>query len=176
MATTTAVAVPLTTLVPMKQMFGSSSRSCWSAAIRLADFSRTAPRVSYFSTGSASPVSTAWLMNRSRDSIRRMSAGIMSPADRRTMSPTTSSPMGISRSSPRIPRSSRRSTVAVFRTMALSASAALPERYSCQKRIRPLTRTMQRTMMTPVRSVSSPSCSGSQKSVKKLIAESVIST
>ena len=30
--------------------------------------------------------------------------------------------------------------------------------------------------MTPVRSVSSPSCRGSQKSVKKLIAESVIST
>ncbi|MCY1306967.1 hypothetical protein D9M70_568590 [compost metagenome] len=160
----------------MKQMFGRSSRSCWSAATCLADFSCTAPRVSYFSTGKASPVNTAWLMNRSRDSIRRISAGIMSPAASRTMSPATRSLMGISRSSARMPRSSRRSTLAVVRTMALSPSAALAERCSCQKRIKPLASTMDRTMITPVRSVSSPSCKGSQKSVKKLIAVSVIST
>ncbi|MNY73273.1 hypothetical protein D3C86_2120270 [compost metagenome] len=60
--------------------------------------------------------------------------------------------------------------------MALSPSAALAERCSCQKRIKPLASTMDRTMITPVRSVSSPSCKGSQKSVKKLIAVSVIST
>ncbi|MNZ54886.1 hypothetical protein D3C78_727980 [compost metagenome] len=115
-------------------------------------------------------------MNRSRDSISRTSAGIMSPADNWMMSPATNSRIGTSRSTDLLPTCSRRSTVAVVRTMDLRASADLPERYSCQKRIRPLARTMTRTMMTPVRSVSSPSCRGSQKSVMKLMRVSVIST
>ncbi|KWV86258.1 hypothetical protein PFLmoz3_04230 [Pseudomonas fluorescens] len=42
-ATTTALARPLTTLVPMKQMFGKSSRLPWSAASVEADFCVTSP-------------------------------------------------------------------------------------------------------------------------------------
>ena len=49
-----------------------------------------------FSTGIASPVSADWLMNRSLVSSSRRSAGIMSPADSRTMSPGTSVSIGIS--------------------------------------------------------------------------------
>ena len=43
-----------------------------------------------FSSGMASPVSEDWLTNRSLAEISRMSAGIMSPADKSTMSPGTS--------------------------------------------------------------------------------------
>ena len=49
-----------------------------------------------FSTGSLSPVRPDWLTNRSLAERIRTSAGIMSPAERCTMSPTTRSSMGIS--------------------------------------------------------------------------------
>ena len=71
--TTTDVAVPLTTLVPMKQMV---ARSNVDGAVT------PAGGVSNFSTGSASPVSADWLMNRSLAPSRRTSAGTMSPAER----------------------------------------------------------------------------------------------
>lgn len=90
--------------------------------------------MSYFSTGSASPVSTAWLMKRSRDEISRTSAGIMSPADRCTISPTTTSRIGTSCLIGALASSARRCTVAVVRTIALSFSAARSERNSCTKR------------------------------------------
>ncbi len=70
---TTAVAVPLITLVPMKQTVGIS--------VSAAGFSGAALRSS-FSTGSDSPVSALWLTNRSFAAIRRTSAGTMSPAER----------------------------------------------------------------------------------------------
>ena len=97
MATTTALPWPLTTLVPMKQIFGVSSGPIPPRAVAMADFSATLPRASYFSTGMDSPVRIAWLTNRSFDDNSRTSAGIMSPAPRWTMSPGTSSAIGISR-------------------------------------------------------------------------------
>ena len=78
---TTAVAVPLTTLVPRKPTLGSSSGPRSAA-------SRTAP--ADFSTGSDSPVRIDWLTNRSLAERRMTSAGTMSPADRWMMSPGTS--------------------------------------------------------------------------------------
>ena len=47
-----------------------------------------------FSTGSLSPVRADWLKNRSLALRIRRSAGIISPADRWMMSPTTISSMG----------------------------------------------------------------------------------
>ncbi|MCY1559670.1 hypothetical protein D9M68_967280 [compost metagenome] len=72
--------------------------------------------------------------------------------------------MGTSRRRGACPICSRRNTVAVLRTIALSASAALFERYSCQKRSRLLRLTMVMMMMTLVRSASSasPALTGSQ--------------
>jgi hypothetical protein len=86
--TTIAVAVPLSTLVPRKQMFLSSSGD----VVAIARARRT------FSTGIDSPVRLAWMMNRSLQDRMRTSAGIMSPAARRTISPGTSSASAISRS------------------------------------------------------------------------------
>src|SRR6516165_8796759 len=48
----------------------------------------------------ASPVRADWLMNKSLASSKRRSAGIMSPADSRTMSPGTSDSIGTSAKSP----------------------------------------------------------------------------
>src|SRR5215471_13630037 len=74
------------TLVPRKQALGAS---------RVAPSG--APRIpANFSTGIASPVSTAWLMNRSLLLSSRTSAGIMSPAASWIMSPGTSRSIGIS--------------------------------------------------------------------------------
>jgi hypothetical protein len=61
----------------------------------LKHWSRVA-RVGFFSTGSDSPVSVAWMMNKSLAAISRTSPGIMSPADSFTTSPGTSSLSGIS--------------------------------------------------------------------------------
>ena len=123
----------------MKQTFSRSSSDAdvsvaAPAARVLADLPATAPSVSYFSTGSASPVSTAWLMNRSRDASRRTSAGIMSPADRCTMSPVTTSRIGTSRRAGSDVSVTERCTVAVVRTIAFSFSAARSDRNSCEKR------------------------------------------
>ncbi len=134
MATTTAMPWPLTTLVPMKQIFGVSSGPIPPRAVAMADFSATLPSASYFSTGMDSPVRIAWLTNRSFDDNSRTSAGIMSPAPRWTMSPGTRSAIGISRRVGGADSLSRRITVAVVRTKAFSASAARVERNSCQKR------------------------------------------
>ena len=78
-----------------------------------------------FSTGSLSPVRLAWLTKRSFASIILTSAGIMSPAERWTMSPTTTSSMGISsRGAPFL------LTVAVVVIISRSFSAASPLRVS----------------------------------------------
>ena len=81
--------------------------------------------VGTFSTGSLSPVRLAWPTKRSLASIILTSAGIMSPADRCTMSPTTTSSMGIS-----VLGTSLRVTVTVVVIMSSSFSAALPLRAS----------------------------------------------
>ena len=61
-STTTAVAVPLSTLVPRKQMLFSSS-----SGLLVVGF----PGSSNFSTGKDSPVRLAWMMNKSlQDSMR----------------------------------------------------------------------------------------------------------
>ena len=86
MATTTAVAVPLSTLVPMKHRLDSSSTLFESAAGSLSNFS----------TGMASPVSADWFTNRSLAESTRKSAGIMSPADTCTTSPGTRRSIGTS--------------------------------------------------------------------------------
>ena len=82
-------------------------------------------------------------MNRSFDSRMRTSAGIMSPADRCTMSPTTRSSMGISTFF-----CSRRVTVQVVVIIASSFSAALPLRDSWTKRRVPEISTMVIIMIT----------------------------
>ena len=157
--------MPLTTLVPIKQILLTSrtlSLSISAGLISSVVFCDTAPKVSYFSTGIDSPVNTAWLTNRSLDSIKRISAGIISPADNNTISPGTISLRGTSICSAGIFLFGRRRTVAVVRIIDLSASAALFERNSCQKRSKPLNVTMVKMIIMPVRSVSSPLCSGNQ--------------
>ncbi len=80
MATATAIAVPLSTLVPRKATFASS----------MGDLPGGPLSVSNFSTGNDSPVNEPWMTNRSLAETIRMSAGIMSPAASLTTSPGTS--------------------------------------------------------------------------------------
>ncbi|MNQ47061.1 hypothetical protein D3C85_608920 [compost metagenome] len=132
---TKALPEPLTTLVPMNAMFSSSS-----------EFSVSSRWTACFSTGSDSPVNAAWATNRSLAFRIRQSAGIMSPADSSTTSPGTSSASGTSiwcepESCTGAPNNRlalpaagasafTRSTVAVFCTIAFSASAARFDRNS----------------------------------------------
>ena len=109
MATTTAVAEPLSTLVPRNAMLVSSM-----GAVVAAFFS-----TSNFSTGKLSPVSEPWVTNKSLASMMRTSPGIMSPAASFTTSPGTSCDTATSRGVP------SRTTVAVTEIMALSLAAAL---------------------------------------------------
>ena len=81
-----------------------------------------------FSTGNDSPVSVAWMMNKSLAAISRTSPGIMSPADSFTTSPGTSCCSGISFGWP------SRTTVAVTLIIALSLAAALSAVVSCTNR------------------------------------------
>ena len=82
-----------------------------------------------------SPVMAACETNKSLAVSTRQSAGIMSPADSRIRSPGTSSLMASSTCRVPVPSGRLpRSTVAVLLTMALSASAALLDLPSCQKR------------------------------------------
>ncbi len=125
--TTTAVAVPLCTLVPRKQVFFSSVgelEACGSGSWN-------------FSTGIDSPVRVPWLTNRSLVVSSRTSPGIMSPAESLTTSPGTRSRSGTSRALP------SRSTVAVTWIMAFSLAAAASARASCTKRSVTLSSTMQ---------------------------------
>ncbi len=117
-STTTAVAVPLSTDVPRKHRFFSSS----------AVPSPRSPAVANFSTESDSPVRLACVTKRSRQVRIRTSAGIMSPAQRCTTSPGTSRASGSSTGRP------ARRTVAVTRIIARSFSAAASARASCAKR------------------------------------------
>ena len=112
--TTTAVAMPLWTLVPMKQVFFSS----------VGKFSCSVLRSETFSTGSASPVRLPSLTKRSFNDSSRTSPGIMSPAASLMMSPGTKSRRGISLAAP------SRIAVAVTWIMALSFSAAASARAS----------------------------------------------
>ena len=121
-STTTPQPIPLTTALPMKQMFGRSNGvsavPTWAAAT--------------FSSGIASPVSVDWLTKRSLAEISLRSAGIMSPADNRTMSPGTSCSIGTSVGLCASAFPCRR-TVAVIDTILCSLSAALLERCSWMK-------------------------------------------
>ena len=84
-ASTSPLALPLTTLLPKNARF--------SISVKVRSSLTKAP---VFSTGSLSPVSADWLMNRSLACRIRTSAGTISPAERWTMSPATSSSMGSS--------------------------------------------------------------------------------
>ena len=88
--------------------------------------------VATFSSGIASPVSVDWLRKRSFAEISLRSAGIMSPADSRTISPGTSCSIGTSTWSCASAPVCRR-TVAVIDTIRCSLSAALLERCSWMK-------------------------------------------
>ncbi len=115
-ARTTAVAEPLTTFVPMKQIFLRSNRLPSSAE----------PSVSAnFSTIADSPVRADWLTNKSLAFRIRTSAGIISPAERTTISPGRRSAILISS----LPFSLR-TTVAVVFTSVCRPSASFPERNS----------------------------------------------
>lgn len=119
-STTSAVAVPLTTAVPI------SARLAMSPAA-----SPLAPSAANFSTGMDSPVSAAWFTNRSLAVSRRTSAGTRSPAARWMTSPGTSSAIGMSLVCACAPAAGRRRTAMTVCTIARSAAAALPERLSC---------------------------------------------
>ena len=159
-STTTAVAEPLTTLVPRKQSVSSSRglvRVHWACG-----------NCACFPTGSDSPLRAAWLTNRSLDCSSRTSAGIMSPAAKRTRSPGTNRSMGISWGPAAAPSSCRprsaarpgvmswwaswRSTVAVVWTNRRNPSAARSERYSCEKRRLTLKRIMVPMISAALRS------------------------
>jgi len=83
--TTTAVAVPLTTWVPIQ-----------SALDRRASGVSAGSKAAAFSTGNVSPVSMASSTNRSLDSRSSPSPGTISPAFRMTTSPGTISSTGLS--------------------------------------------------------------------------------
>ena len=102
-----------------------------------------------FSTGSDSPVSDAWLTNRSFDSMMRMSAGIMSPAARQTTSPGTNSVISTSS----LPEN--RFTKQVFLTIFINESVASLAFHSCQKRRMALQTTIEIIIRTAVHSRSS---------------------
>src|ERR1035438_9452344 len=107
--TTTAVAEPLSTLVPRNAMLVSSRVAVLAGSLPLCNFS----------TGKLSPVSDPWMMNRSFAATIRTSPGIMSPAASLTTSPGTSPETAISWGVP------SRKAVAVTEIIALSLAAAL---------------------------------------------------
>ena len=124
-ASTRAFALPLTTLLPKKARLAVS--------VKASRWGRASPS---FSTASLSPVRADWLTNKSLAPRMRRSAGIMSPAERCTRSPTTSSSRGISAFWP------SRSTQAVVWSIPSSLSATLPLRVSWTKRSPPESSTM----------------------------------
>ena len=126
-AKTTALALPDKTLVPIKASASASSRlsDCWTVALVKANFS----------TDSLSPVKPDCCTKKSRDSNKRRSAGIMSPALNLTTSPTTKSSIGTSWISP------WRMTVAVLTIIFDRLVAALSLRSSWTKRMPPEMRT-----------------------------------
>ena len=113
-ATTTAVAEPLSTLVPRNAIAANSSGEVGAAPAWLA----------CFSIGMLSPVNDPWLTNRSLACTIRTSPGTMSPAASSMTSPGTSSAIGTSRVRP-----SRRA-VACTEIIARSLAALLPARVS----------------------------------------------
>jgi len=136
-ATTTAIAVPFCTEVPVKTMFLQAERG---SAMPSAPSMIATDEV--FSTASLSPVRADSITNRSRAVTMRASAGTMSPAERRIMSPGTSSSKGISM------RSLSRRAVQVLETRSLRASAALPLRASWINFMPPDTSSMTPMTMT----------------------------
>src|SRR5215831_17979450 len=144
---------------------GSSSR-----ALRLGPTAVAAgDRAGYFSSGTDSPVSIAWLTKRSFADSSRTSAGTMSPADKYTMSPGTRSAIGISRGR----GMQARSTAVVELTIALSSSAARLERNSCQKRSSVLKSTIELKTMIVLNERSSAAAKiTSEKSETMLTANS----
>ena len=127
--TTSALAVPLTTCVPIH-----------SALVRAASGVSAARTAADFSAGKVSPVSVASSTNRSFDSTILQSPGTRSPAFRTTKSPGTIFSTGMSLGVP------SRSTVALTCTMASNFSTARVALCSCQKPSRPLATTMVRMM------------------------------
>ena len=130
-----AIAEPLTTLLPINARFFNSSGFLQSVN----NESDT------FSTGSLSPVREAWLINKSLDFNILTSAGIISPAARWIISPTTISFIGIS-----LTPSILLATLIVVFTISPSLSAALLDFVSCTKRKIPLTKTIEVTIITEV--------------------------
>lgn len=143
MATTIPVAVPEVTEVPVRTRLSASTGSVVSR------WPRSRVRVSALATGRDSPDSAAWLTVRSLAVRIRRSAGIRSPAASLTTSPGTTCSMGTSKVVGAEPLPARRCTAHVVVTSLFSASAARPERNSCQKRSSPLTPTITLRMTTP---------------------------
>ena len=132
--TTTPRAVPSRTIVP----------------INAHERSPSATASAVFSTGTASPVSTASSHSSSTVSSRRMSAGTMSPTASWSRSPGTSSVTGTRDGVP------SRTTSAVLRIWECNASTACSERYSL-KNPRPTDKvTMIPMMMPPLASPVTP--------------------
>ena len=140
-AITTPVALPLIMLVPNKQILSSSLTF---------KFSFLFFRTEYFSTGSDSPVKEDWLTNKSLLVIILISAGIISPAERYTISPGTISLISISL----IPDSFLHTAAVVF-INAFNFSAALFDLNSWKNFKKPLIVTIIETTITVIKLLSS---------------------
>ena len=131
---------PLTTLEPMKLILPNSTTLPLFAPLQSG----------VFSIGSDSPVSDAWLTNKSLASTIRTSAGIISPAAILTTSPGTSSVMLISH----VSSLSCLITLHVFVTIFSKASLDTFAFHSCQKRSIELDTTITDMIIMAVQSCS----------------------
>ena len=133
---TSALARPEITLVPIKASASDSSKLSASFVSHLSN--------AIFSTASLSPVKPDCCTKKSRESKISTSAGNISPALKRIMSPTTNSVIGISCSFP------SRITVTVLTIIRERLLAALSLRNSCTKRILPDNKTRTTIMINVV--------------------------
>ena len=131
---TTAVAEPLSTLVPRNAMVVRSMGAVVAAFLS----------TSNFSTGKLSPVSALCVTNRSSAATMRTSAGIMFPAANSRMSPGTNCETAISWGLP------SRIAVAVTEIMAFSLAAALSALASWMS-LRPTPRAIMSDITMPAR-------------------------
>jgi len=110
-AVTTPTPVPYVTRVEAYAILERSARTLSESSTRLASFA----------TGSDSPVNAASATCKSREEMRRISAGMRAPAASWTISPGTRSWAGSRKIFP--PRTTTASTVIVFASAAMDSSA-----------------------------------------------------
>ncbi len=137
-ASTTAVAVPRTTVLPANSrvpavVSGPSSPAARDGRRRGAGRGSRADGGA-LATGSSSPDSDDWSTSRSRACNSRASAGTGSPAASSTTSPGTRSSGGTSLSRGAVPGAGRRRTVTVVAACARSSRESRSPRTACHSR------------------------------------------